>query len=270
MVAAVEAENIFCTWKAKRKHSLLNSNNNRKENVNVKLPSELHLSPSALPLSTRPYDVTRVAPHDTLSLWRALTTPWQRAQKTSAATAATNSATLHHRQQQHHNSPHQQPHTAMAGGLAHPTRYIPSPLHLLHATLYPCVHGGHVVSGLSANGSCTDEVQQKSAVVTADESIGVPPSWYLFFSEFNKKKKKDVVRLNWKYILRKKGLLIFILENHRGTERLACKLTYHTWESKCENASFQPLQVCFNGIDISFCCFWGFSQFKKNWTRTLG
>lgn len=42
-----------------------------------------------------------------------------------------------------------------------------------------------MVSGLSANGSCTDEVQQKSAVVTADESIGVAPSWYLFFSEFN-------------------------------------------------------------------------------------
>lgn len=158
--------NIFCTWKAKRKNFLLNSNNTRKENVNVKLPSELRLSPSALPLSTRPYDVTRVGPHDTLSLWRALTTPWQRAQKTSAAAAATYSATLHHRQQQHHNSPHQQPHTAMAGGLAHPTRYIPSPLNLLHATLYPCVHGGHVVSGLSANGSCTDE--------------------------------KDVVRLNWK------------------------------------------------------------------------
>lgn len=92
----------------------------------------------------------------------------------------------------------------------------------------------------------------------------------IYFSQNLIKKKKDVVRLNWKYILRKKGLLIFILENHRGTERLACKLTYHTWESKCENASFQPLQVCFNGIDISFCCFWGFSQFKKNWTRTLG
>lgn len=98
------SETFSVPEKQKGNIALFNSNNKSKEDVKVKLPSELHLSPSAFPLSIRLYDATRFAPHNTLSLWRALTTPWQRAQKTSAAAAATNSTSLHHQQQQHHNS----------------------------------------------------------------------------------------------------------------------------------------------------------------------
>lgn len=85
---------------------------------------------------------------------------WRAPDREPPKNAAPNSATLHHRQQ--HNSPHHKCHTVMAGGLAHPTRYIPSLV--TYATLYPLVC--HVVSVLPANRDCTDKAHPKSVVVS--------------------------------------------------------------------------------------------------------
>lgn len=60
------------------------------KNLKVSPHYKLLLFPSALPLSTRLYDATRVPLLDTLSLWRALMTPWQTAQKTSTDTTTNN------------------------------------------------------------------------------------------------------------------------------------------------------------------------------------
>lgn len=113
--------------------------------------------------------------------------------------------------------------------------------------------GGHVVNMLSAIESCTRDLHQKSVLLFQLIYVVVLHLANIY----------TFVWFNWTEILRLKGLFIFILENHRGSEQLAWRLNCHALESKSEHASLK--QECFNRMcHICFCCFCIFFWFKNN------